>query len=315
MSLIKLQPGFKDYIWGGRRLIEDYHKNYSGEFLAESWELSCNKECPSIIVGGEDDGLTLDEYINKYGFLENLGKNCKRFQDFPILTKFIDARKPLSIQVHPDEKYATMVEHKHGKTEMWYVVDAEPGAFLYLGFEHEISREEFVERISDNTLEEVLHKVYVHRGDVYFIEAGTLHAIGAGVLLAEIQQNSDVTYRIYDYGRVGKDGKKRELHISNAVDVTKLRSVEKGYDFYPHIGCCEYFTVDHLVMDGAKIKEIHGNVDENSFLHILVTSGSIEIQNDGTLKDFNAGDSIFLPALSGEFVIRGKADMLFTYEI
>lgn len=315
MSMIKLQPGYKDYIWGGRRLIDEYNKKYDGDLLAESWELSCNKDCPCIISGGDEDGMTLEEYIYKRGFVSILGKKCERFQDFPVLIKFIDARKPLSIQVHPNELYASKVEHQHGKTEMWYVVDAEPGAYLYYGFEYEITKDEFIKRINDNTLEEVLHKEEVHKGDVFFIEAGTLHAIGAGIIIAEIQQNSDITYRIYDYGRIGNDGKTRELHISKAVDVIKLGSARVHHNFYPHIGCCEYFTVDHLFLDGTKVKEIQGKVDENSFLHVLVTGGRGEIQNNGKIIRFKAGQSIFLPACSGDYVIKGKADILFTYEI
>lgn len=315
MAMIKLQPGFKDYIWGGSRLIGEYHKKYDGEILAESWELSCNRDCPSSVSCGDEKGMTLEDYIKKYGFIETLGENCRRFEDFPILTKFIDARKALSIQVHPDEEYASRVEHQHGKTEMWYIVDAEPGASIYYGFENEISREEFMKRINDNTLPEVLHKEEVHRGDVFFIEAGTLHALGAGVLVAEIQQNSDVTYRIYDYGRIGRDGKPRELHVEKALDVTKRIRSDAQKDYYPHIGSCDYFTVDHLILDGARISEVHGNVNGDSFLHVLVTKGSGEIQNHGTKMSFSSGDSIFFPAGSGDYTIHGAADILLTYEV
>jgi len=315
MSILKLKPGYKDYIWGGHRLVDDYNKDFDGDVLAESWELSCYEDCPCIVDSGEYKSKTLASYIEKNGFIETLGTNCKRFKDFPILTKFIDAKRALSIQVHPDEEYASRVEHQHGKTEMWYVVDAEPGAFLYYGFQHEISRDEFEERIKNNTLEEVLHKAEVHKGDTFFIEAGTLHAIGAGILIAEIQQNSNVTYRIYDYGRLGKDGHPRELHIDKALDVTSRTPVKYINKSYPHIGSCEYFTVDHVALDGKVVNKIEGTVSSESFLHFLVVKGSGTIRNASDSVSFRAGDSIFLPAGSGDYSICGNSELLLTYEV
>lgn len=198
MSILKLKPACKDYLWGGRRLVEEYGKEYDGETLAETWELSCHPDGPSVISNGKYAGKTLEEYIEKEG-REILGTHCRRFREFPVLIKFIDANKDLSIQVHPDNRFALKNEGQYGKTEMWYVMDTEPGAFLYYGFKKEISREEFRRRINDNTLTEVLNSVSVKKGDTFFIEAGTIHAIGKGILLAEIQQNSNVTYRVYDY--------------------------------------------------------------------------------------------------------------------
>lgn len=207
MALLKLAPCFKDYLWGGRRLVEEYNKQYSGEILAESWELSCHPDGPSVIINGQYAGKTLQEYIDTEG-KDVLGENCRRFKEFPILTKFIDAKDNLSIQVHPDNRYALKNEGQYGKTEMWYVMDAGEDAYLYYGFKQEISREEFARRIEEDTLLDVLNSVRVQKGDVLFIEAGTIHAIGKDILIAEIQQNSNITYRVYDYGRTGKDGKK-----------------------------------------------------------------------------------------------------------
>lgn len=206
MSVLKLKPACKDYIWGGDNLIKYYNKEYQGKVLAETWELSCHPDGPSEIVNGEYKGKTLSQYI-KENSSEVLGKNCRRFQEFPILIKFIDARDNLSIQVHPDNGYALKNEGQYGKTEMWYVADCKEGAFLYYGFAKEIDKEEFRLRIENNTLLEVLNKIPVQKGDVLFIEAGTIHAIGKDIVIAEIQQNSNITYRVYDYGRVGKDGK------------------------------------------------------------------------------------------------------------
>jgi len=232
MSILKLKPGCKDYLWGGSKLIREYGKEYAGDVLAETWELSCHPDGPSVIDGGEYAGWTLAEYIEKKGKAV-LGSSCSRLQDFPILIKLIDAKDNLSIQVHPDNQYALENEGQYGKTEMWYVLDAGEDAFLYYGFDKEISLEEFSGRIQEDTLTEVLHAVPVQKGDVLFIEAGTIHAIGKDILIAEIQQNSNVTYRVYDYGRTGKDGKKRELHIEKALAVTNRAPAERDGKCYP----------------------------------------------------------------------------------
>ena len=179
MAILKLKPACKDYLWGGHRLADEFGIEYDGDILAEAWELSCHPDGPSIIVNGEYAGRTLKEYIDEKG-MEVLGENCRRFREFPILTKFIDARDNLSVQVHPNNRYALKHEGQYGKTEMWYVLDAIPGSFLYYGFREEITREEFAKRIQENTLLEVLNAVPVKKGDVLFIESGTLHAIGEG---------------------------------------------------------------------------------------------------------------------------------------
>lgn len=311
MSILKLKPGFKDYIWGGHRLVEEYGKDFSGEILAESWELSCYPDTPSTIVNGVHAGKTLQQYIEEQG-KGVLGVNCDGFEDFPILIKFIDAKADLSIQVHPDNEYALKNEGQYGKTEMWYVVDAEKDAFLYLGFQKEISREEFARRIEEDTLLEVLEAVPVKRGDVFFIEAGTIHAIGKDILLVEVQQNSDVTYRVYDYGRIGVDGKKRELHIEKALDVAKRKPVGRDKDFYPHVADCDYFTVDKLELDGDKMKEMRGCVSGASFMSILILDGHGTISNQGEKLEFKKGDSLFLPAGSGDYQIEGVCDGLLT---
>ncbi|MFW5632150.1 MAG: type I phosphomannose isomerase catalytic subunit, partial [Acetivibrio ethanolgignens] len=176
-SILKLKPSCKDYLWGGHRLVEEYGKEYDKAVLAESWELSCHPDGPSVIENGIYAGKTLRQYIDEEG-REVLGRNCRSFCDFPILIKLIDAKDKLSIQVHPDNAYALKKEGQYGKTEMWYVMDAGENAFLYYGFQREISREELERRIYDETLTEVLNAVPVQKGDVFFIEAGTIHAIG-----------------------------------------------------------------------------------------------------------------------------------------
>jgi len=237
--------------------VEEYGKEACGEVLAETWELSCHPDGPSVIENGVYAGKTLQQYIEEQGKAV-LGTHCRRFRDFPILVKFIDAKDNLSIQVHPDNRYALSHEGQYGKTEMWYVMDAGKDAFLYYGFRKEISTAEFERRIRENTLLEVLNAVPVQKGDVLFIESGTLHAIGKDILIAEIQQNSNVTYRVYDYGRVGKDGRKRDLHIEKALAVTYLVPIIRDKSSYPHVADCDYFTVDKLNLDGRILKKLEG---------------------------------------------------------
>ena len=246
MKTIQLKPSCKDYLWGGEKLRTEYGIQSEMHPLSEAWMLSCHPDGPSYLP----DGTTLQQYIDAHPGC--LGTDCVKFEEFPILAKLIDAKKDLSIQVHPSNDYALKNEHQYGKTEMWYVLDCVPGAYLYYGFTHEISKEEFAERIKNNTLTEVLNAVPVHKGDCFFIPSGTLHTICQGIVVAEVQQNSNVTYRVYDYGRVGADGKPRALHIEKALDVTR-RTPPQKHDFGSHLAQCEYFTVDAKkgAFDGA----------------------------------------------------------------
>ena len=205
MAIVKLHPACKDYIWGGTKLKELYNKQTDMDPLAETWELSTHKDGQSEVVTGDDAGKTLSQYIEDKGW-KVLGTECRDMKRFPVLIKFIDAKQPLSIQVHPDDEYAWRVEGEPGKTEMWYILDAEPDAFLYFGVKRHTDREEFRKAIEDGTVLDLLRAVPVHKGDVFFIKSGTIHAIGAGIQICEIQQNSNTTYRVYDFGRVGKEG-------------------------------------------------------------------------------------------------------------
>lgn len=315
MAILKLSPAFKDYLWGGTRLRDDFQKDCDFDKIAESWELSCHKDGPSTIVNGEDKGLTLEEYIEKHGKAV-LGSDCDIFENFPILIKLIDAKDNLSVQVHPDNEYALRVEGEYGKTEMWYIVDCDDGAELLYGFKNEISKDEFAERIANNTLLEVTNSVPVHKGDVFFIQAGTLHAIGKGILIAEIQQNSNTTYRIYDYGRVGKDGKPRELHVEKAKEVTTLGPAKtypetpvEQKDGYTSklLSSCDYFTTYALDIDSKAVL----NADETSFNSILILEGEGKVVGDDTVE-FKKGDSIFITAGSGEFTVDGKCKAILT---
>lgn len=315
MAVLKLTPAFKDYLWGGTRLRDDFQKDCDFDKIAESWELSCHKDGPSTISNGEFKGLTLSEYIEKAG-KSVLGTDCEKFDNFPILIKLIDAKDNLSVQVHPDNEYALRVEGEYGKTEMWYIVDCDEGATLLYGFKDTISKDEFAQRIADNTLLEVTNAVPVKKGDVFFIQAGTLHAIGKGILIAEIQQNSNTTYRIYDYGRVGKDGNPRELHVEKAKDVTDLCPA-KAYpethveqkDGYTSklLSSCDYFTTYAIDVESKAVLE----ADEKSFVSLLILEGEGKVIGDDTVE-FRKGDSIFVPAGTGKFAVDGKCKAILT---
>ena len=298
METIKLTPACKDYLWGGEKLRQDYGIQSQLHPLAEAWVLSCHPDGPSVVATGPLAGKTLPEYIQEKG-PGCLGADCEKFTDFPILAKFIDAKGDLSIQVHPSNEYALAHEHQFGKTEMWYVLDCEPGATLYYGFQHQISREEFQQRIQDNTLTEVLNAVPVEKGDLFFIPAGTLHAIRKGIVVAEIQQNSNVTYRIYDYGRVGADGKPRQLHIQQALEVTQRTPSQPDPDFHGHLAQCPYFTVD--VMEGRFTLDC----GPESFVSVLVLEGTGALWEGDESMSLRKGESLFIPAGAGQCRLEG----------
>lgn len=317
MKIERLRPAFKDYLWGGTRLRDLYGKESDLDPLAESWELSTHPAGESVISGGAFDGLPLSAYFERTGE-KALGSHRARFDRFPVLIKFIDAKSALSVQVHPNNEYALRVEGELGKTEMWYVLDAEPGAFLYFGVERPVTREEFAAAVAENRVEALLHREAVRPGDVFFIEAGTLHAIGAGILICEIQQNSNCTYRVYDYGRLGADGKPRELHIEKALDVARLTPTPPmpacgetvtfpGGSLRP-LADCDSFHVRLLTLNG----EARLTVDESSFLSVIVTRGEGRLAGPENTVDFRAGESLFVPAGSGDIAVQGDCTLVLT---
>ncbi|WP_026489677.1 type I phosphomannose isomerase catalytic subunit [Butyrivibrio sp. XBB1001] len=308
MGMYLLKPACKDYLWGGHKLVDEYNVEYDGDVCAEAWVMSCHKDGNSIIANGIEKDKTLSAVIEEKG-REILGKNCEKYKDFPILIKFIDAKKPLSIQVHPDDEYALSHENQYGKTEMWYVLEAEEGAYLYQGFEKEISKEEFEKRIKENTLTEVLHKEYVKRGDVIFITPGTLHSIGAGLLIAEIQQSSNVTYRIYDFGRVGADGKPRQLHIQQSLDVTKIEKPVKYKSLDEHMVNCDFFCVDRIKANDKAYEDV---ADDSSFVSLLVIGGEGRISAEGETLEVKKGDSVFITAGAGKYSVEGNVEVIKT---
>lgn len=318
MKTVLLRPSGKDYIWGGTRLKREFGKAaLPQDPLAETWECSTHPDGPSWVASGPERGLTLGEWLAEHP--DYLGSSPSVSGGIPVLVKFIDARENLSVQVHPDDAYAAREENgQAGKTEMWYVVDAEPGAKLVFGLNRETSREELRASIGRGTLEQYLNYVPVRRDDIFFIPSGTIHAIGRGVIIAEIQQNSNLTYRLYDYGRLGKDGRPRQLHVEKALAVADLsgsqdvRQQLRLLRYRPgfaqeSLSRCRYFAVDRCLLnaDGIAVKPL-----PESFRVLLCLEGAGEMQEAGERLPFRKGDTLFIPATASELTLSGRAEFL-----
>ena len=309
MNITRLEPAYKNYIWGGTRLNKEYNKTSPYDITAESWELSCHDDGLCLIADGCFKGKTLKEVVAENP--DVLGKNGKAFDFFPILIKLIDAADKLSVQVHPDDEYALANENSYGKTEMWYVVDAEEDASLVYGLKKDVTKEEFLDCAKNNGLMDILNFVPVKKGDVFFIRSGMIHAIGKGILIAEIQQNSNLTYRVYDYDRRDKEGNLRPLHTEKAATVADLSKVQDGgfaeitqiSENVRRLSECKYFTVDEI-----KVNETYEIKNDDSFVCLTVVSGN------GTVSglEVNAGSSVFVPC--GESaIINGSMTVLASY--
>ena len=310
---IKLKPVFKEIVWGGNRLKNDYGFESDLNNIAEAWMLCARNDGDNVVENGIFSGKSFKEVVSENKNL--LGKKGEKYADFPLLIKFIDAKSDLSVQVHPDDEYARIHENSYGKTEAWYILDCDEGAQLIYGFKNELSRDEFRKSIEDNTFLENVNKVNVKKGDIFFIKAGTLHAIGGGILLAEVQQNCNTTYRVYDYGRL-VNGVPRELHIEKAIDVTDTVPptdsnepicVEAGEGFeIKNLCSCEFFNMVTITVDGNYV--LSGNDD--TFVSLLVLNGNGSVSFNGTTVDAKSGDSIFIPAGEGDILLSGKMEIL-----
>ncbi len=311
---MKLLPYVSETIWGGRRLIDEYNVKTDKANAAEGWMLSCLENGYSTVANGEYAGTPLPEVLTQNpGWC---GTNCERFEKFPILIKFIDAMDDLSVQVHPTDDYCRKTGRGNSKTECWYIIDCDEDAKLVLGFKDKISKEEFREAVEKGILTDYIDSVKVKPGDFFFIEAGTLHAICKGVLLAEVQESSDTTYRIFDYNRKGKDGKPRELHVSDALEVTKrekysqpdFSAFKKGLPGKDLLAKCDLFTVCHNKINGS----VTDTADEKSFVSLLIMDGSGSLDCCGETLALTKGDSIFIPGGAGEYTVTGEIDILET---
>lgn len=297
----KLVSAKKAYLWGGTRLIKEFNKETTENKMAESWELSEHQDGMSKI-----EGIYINEYIKNHP--ECLGSNIEKI---PFMIKLIDALKNLSIQVHPGNEYARVNENDNGKTETWYIVDCDNDAYLYQGLKRDSSREEVAKAIKDNTILDLLNKVKIHKGDVYHIPSGTIHAICENTLVYEIQQNSNVTYRLYDYDRVGDDGKKRTLHINQALDVINYHKITNQSQ--KAISISDDYTLSQMAKTDyydAKIlhlkKEYILQVTNKSFVHLLIVDGQVTINEEVYQK----GDSLFIDAKNENYKLCGSATIL-----
>lgn len=313
---IFLEPEFKDYIWGGQKLKNVFNKKVKNEeCTAESWEVSTNENGESRVKNGEYEGMTLTEVFNDMEKRESIfGSKCKNLDKFPLLIKFIDANNSLSVQVHPDDKYAMENEHSQGKTEMWYILDCEPGAQIICGLKEGITKERLQECMNSDKISECLNYIDVKKGDAIYIPSGTIHALLGKTLVAEVQQNSNVTYRVYDWGRVGKDGKPRELHVKKALDVinvdrkSQIKSVEST-DGKVNVVKSEYFVTNKINVD----KEFSEKVLRESFMAFNVVEGSGKLVIGQNEYELRKGDSFIIPACVEEYSVIGNVELLQSY--
>ena len=318
MYTLKLKPALKDYLWGGTRLKTEFKMDTDLEKVAEAWVLSCHKDGSGIVTNGEFKGRTLPEVLDIWG-KDALGKRAEKFPYFPLLIKLIDAKDKLSVQVHPDDDYAYKYENENGKTEAWYVLKCDEGASLIYGVNHDMAREEFAAAIENGTLLDDVNVVPVKPGDVVFIPSGMLHAIGEGILLAEVQQSSNSTYRVFDYMRRDKNGNLRELHVKKAVDVMNLSTTEVNFSaegapektgdaVKTYLTGCQYFKMTRVELDGTYAD----TADEKSFVSLLVLDGEGKITSEDGEIALKKGSSIFIPAAKGEYTVSGKLEILET---
>ncbi|MXN91562.1 mannose-6-phosphate isomerase [Flavobacterium sp. Sd200] len=310
------EPILQDRIWGGTKLETDLGKKIPTPTTGESWELSAVQGNVSVVKEGEYAGKPLTYLLEEYP-AEVLGtKVYEQFgKQFPLLFKFLDAREDLSIQVHPNDALAKERHNSFGKTEMWYVMQADPGSRIIVGFKQKSSAEEYVQKLEEKKLLDILNQVETKKGDVFFLETGTIHAIGAGIVIAEIQQTSDITYRIYDWDRVDANGNARQLHVEEALDAMNYNptDTQKTYNQETNTSNtmvdCPYFTTNFLPLKGSAEVSKNGN----SFTVYICTEGDYTVNFDGSDYSFKKGDTVLLPAALKNYTITGTATLLEIY--
>lgn len=312
---MKMAPVYQEYLWGGRRLKHEFGKTGAPDVTAESWELASRPDGESRVSEGIYAGKTVSELgrLDHDGFW---GSEC-RTKTFPLLVKLIDADKALSIQVHPSDETARAERGEQGKAEMWYIVDCRPQAYIYYGFSQNVTKGEFLERAQDGSICRVLNRVPVCKGDVFYILPGTIHAIGAGIVIAEIQQNSNTTFRIYDYRRLGTDGAPRPLHLERAAEVVDYTPVipqeckaNSGVSF-PEFSMAEMFSCRYFQACRIDVRKSAALLcDGRSFQHVLCVEGEGYIRAGSGIYPFGRGDSFFMPAALGKYEIVGRCRVL-----
>ncbi len=302
---MKMQPVYKNYIWGGNRL-KQFNKINDSANIAESWEISCNSSGLTTVSNGIFRGKTLQEIVN-LSKLDFLGKNNAVF---PIIVKFIDAQKDLSIQVHPSEHTADASRRESAKSEFWYVIDCDEDSYIYYGFKKNISEKEFINRVKTKSICDILNKINIKKGEAYYIPAGTIHSLGKGSLVAEIQQNSNTTFRIYDYDRFDCNGKLRDLHIERAVKVLNFKRTDEDLRLKKNFSSfeCEYFKVKKIKIRTDMV--FNKSIDTFDVLQFISGEGDIVYNN--IYYNANLGDTFFIPANIKSYYVKGQCDLLIT---
>lgn len=313
---LQFEPILKERIWGGEKLKTYLNKPICSATTGESWEISTVEGDVSVVANGSLKGKNLMDLINSApeAFLGTAVYQRFGLQ-FPLLFKYLDAREDLSIQVHPNDALAKERHNSFGKTEMWYIMQADQGSKIIVGFKEDSNPEEYVVHLEQKKLLNILDTVSVQAGDVFFLETGTVHAIGAGLVVAEIQQTSDITYRLYDFDRVDAAGNTRELHIEQALDAINYQTVQTKKTYKEEVNSsnvmvdCPYFTTNYLPLDGSVAVSKEGV----SFTVYMCVSGNFNIENDGLISQFKTGDTVLMPAAIKQFKISGKASILEIY--
>lgn len=315
---LKFQPILKNKIWGGEKLLKLLNKPSNSNQVGESWEISDVEGDTSIVTNGALKGKSLKKLLETYTSDLIGNKNYKNFKTkFPLLIKFIDAKQDLSIQLHPNDELAAKRHNSFGKTEMWYVMQADEDANLIVGFNKKITPETYLQHLEDKTLTTILNFDKVKKGDTYFIEVGRVHAIGAGVMLAEIQQTSDITYRVYDWDRVDANGNERELHNDLAIDAIDFNmkddfkiSYSKTKNQASPMVVCQYFTTNYIKLDS----DLEKKNNKDSFIIYICVNGSAQIITKHHSETLRNGETILLPASIKTYIIKSsKAELLEVY--
>ena len=310
---LQFQPILKDRIWGGTKLQSVLNKPITTETTGESWELSSVPNDVSVVVNGALKGKNLNAIIELFPEALLGSEVVKQFgKQFPLLFKFIDAKEDLSIQLHPNDELAQKRHNSFGKTEMWYVMQADKGSRLVVGFKNDSSKDEYVGKLTNKELLSLLNEIEVHEGDIFFLETGTIHAIGGGIVLAEIQQTSDVTYRLYDCDRVDENGKGRELHTDLALDAINFNTTKAKINYESKINHsnkavhCDFFKTNVIPLEGNMNWKAH----KGSFTVFMCTQGEFTLEVENTSYSYKMGDTVLLPASIEKTKISGKANLL-----
>lgn len=310
---LTFEPILKEKIWGGTKLKTYLNKTISSEITGESWELSTVQNDISIVSNGTLVGKNINELIALYPTAVLGEEVIQRFgKVFPLLFKFIDAKQDLSIQVHPNDALAKKRHNSFGKTEMWYVMQADENARLIVGFKENSSVEEYKKHLENNNLVSILNEVEVKAGDVFFLETGTIHAIGAGIVLAEIQQTSDITYRVYDFDRVDTEGNKRELHTELALEALNYNRTQSHIEYHEKVNVsnkvvhCDYFKTNLIPLEKVYIWKRR----KEAFTVLMCTQGAFELEFDNQTTKYKMGDTVLLPAILEEVTLNGNATIL-----